>query len=84
VLGRNHLEAIRKEVMEEYVMHHLQLAGLTNQIFSPEALFAIHQGSGGLLRKANHLCKTAMLVAAFDQTSTVSAEHVRMASTEIF
>lgn len=84
VLGRNHLEAIRKEVMEEYVMHHLQIAGLTKQIFSPEALFAIHQSSGGLLRKANNICKTAMLAAAFENNSTVSADHVRMASTETF
>jgi general secretion pathway protein A len=84
VLGRTHLEAIRKEVMEQYIRHHLELAGCTKKIFSDEAVFAIHQGSGGLLRKANSLAKTAMLAAALEECPTVSPEHVRVATTEIF
>lgn len=84
VLGRNHLEALRKEVMQEYLLYHLHLAGCTRKIFSDEAIFAIHQGSGGLLRKANSLAKTAMLAAAMEECQTVSPEHVRIASTEIF
>jgi general secretion pathway protein A len=51
VLGRNHLEAIKMEVMEEYLNHHISLAGGTSKVFSQEAVFAIHQGSGGLLRR---------------------------------
>jgi len=84
ILGRSHLESLKKEIMKEYLLHHLKLAGCTKQIFSDEAIFAIHQGSGGLLRRANSLAKTAMLAAVMDETSTVSAEHVRMAMTEIF
>jgi general secretion pathway protein A len=84
VLGKNHLESIRKEVMEDYLNHHITLSGGTKKIFSDEAIFAIHQGSGGLLRKANSLAKTALLACAGDGGQTVSAEHVRIASTEIF
>jgi general secretion pathway protein A len=84
ILGRNHLEAIRKEVMEEYLNHHIRLAGNEKKIFSQEAVFAIHQGSGGLLRKANSLAKTAIMACAMDQAHSVSAEHVRLASTELF
>ena len=29
VLGINHLEALKKEVMEEYLLHHLKLSGLS-------------------------------------------------------
>ena len=83
VLGRNHLEAIKKEVMEDYLNHHVKLAGINNRIFSEEAVFAIHQGSGGLLRRANSLAKTALVACAMDGNHTVSAEHVRIASTEI-
>jgi hypothetical protein len=36
------------------------------------------------LRKANSLAKTALLACAGDGGQTVSAEHVRIASTEIF
>lgn len=84
VLGRNHLEAINKEVMADYLNHHLRLAGSSKKLFSEEAIFAIHQGSGGLLRKANSLAKTALLACVMDESSIVSAEHVRVASTEVF
>jgi type II secretory pathway predicted ATPase ExeA len=84
VLGRSHLEALRKEVMSEYLSYHLRLSGTTQKLFSEEAVFAIHQGSGGLLRKANSLAKGAMMAAVMEDNSLVSAEHVRLASTEIF
>jgi len=84
VLGRSHLEALRKEVMTDYLAYHLRLAGSSKNLFSDDAIFAIHQGSGGLLRKANSLAKAAMLAASLEECSLVSAEHVRLASTEIF
>jgi len=84
VLGRSHLEALRKEVMSEYLSYHLRISGTSQKLFSEEAVFAIHQGSGGLLRKANSLAKGAMMAAVMEDNSLVSAEHVRLASTEIF
>lgn len=83
VLGKNHLEAVRKEVMEEYLNHHLNLAGLKKIIFPEATVFAIHQSSGGILRRANSIAKAAMMAASIDQMATVSAEHVRIASTEL-
>jgi type II secretory pathway predicted ATPase ExeA len=84
ILGRNHLESIKKEVMEDYLNHHIRLTGCSKRLFSEEAVFAIHQGSGGLLRKANSLAKMALLACALDDSQTVAAEHVRVAATEIF
>ena len=69
--------------MTEYLNHHLRLAGLNKNIFSEEAVFAIHQSTGGILRRANSVAKTAMLAAAIEEQQTVSAEHVRIASTEL-
>jgi type II secretory pathway predicted ATPase ExeA len=83
ILGRSHLEALKKEVMSEYLAHHVRLAGSNKTLFSDEAIFAIHQNSGGLLRKANFLAKAALLAASMDETQTVAPEHVRIASTEI-
>jgi len=83
VLGVNKLEALKKEVMAEYLNHHLKLAGLNKNIFSEESVFAIHQSTGGILRRANSIAKTAMLAAAMEEQQTVSAEHVRIASTEL-
>lgn len=84
VLGRSHLEAIKLEVMKEYLEHHMLLTGGSSKIFSQEAIFAIHQGSGGLLRRANSLAKTSMMACAVEGSHTVSADHVRIAATELF
>ena len=51
--------------------------------FDENAVTAIHQGSGGLLRKANHLARGALIVAAKQKSLTVGAEHVRLAATEL-
>jgi len=70
--------------MQQYLEHHLSLSGVKTNLFEDAAVTAIHQGSGGLLRKANHLARGALIAAAGSQSISVTAEHVRLASTEIF
>jgi type II secretory pathway predicted ATPase ExeA len=84
VVARSHLEGLDLEGMHQYLAHHLNLAGLRTNPFENAAITAIHQGSGGLLRKANHLARGALIGAANEQSTTVTAEHVRRAATEIF
>ena len=84
IIGRSHLEGLKQKDMEGYLKHHLEIAGIKEQLFSDEAILAIHQGSGGLLRRANLLAKGALIAAARERCMVVSAEHVRLASTEIF
>lgn len=84
VIGRSHLEGLKQKDMAGYLKHHLEIAGIPEQLFSEEAMLAIHQGSGGLLRRANLLAKGSLIAAAREKCMVVSAEHVRMASTEIF
>lgn len=84
VITRSHLEGLNMQGMKEYIAHHLNLAGIERELFSEQAVTAIHQGSGGLLRKANNLARGSLIAAAREQSMTVSAEHVRFASTEIF
>jgi len=84
VIGRSHLEGLKQKDMAGYLKHHLEVAGIKEQLFSDEAILAIHQGSGGLLRRANLLAKGSLIAAAREKCLVVSAEHVRMASTEIF
>ncbi|MCF7939585.1 MAG: AAA family ATPase [Spirochaetales bacterium] len=83
VIGRSHLKALQLESMKAYIDHHLSLAGGTRSPFSDEAILAIHQGSGGLLRRANTLARGAMLASAMEKCQVISGEHVRLASTEI-
>ena len=84
IVARTHLEGVDRQVMEGYLNHHLKVAGLSHQIFDDSAITAIHQGSGGLFRKANHLARGALIAAAANKQNIASADHVRIAATEIF
>ena len=84
IIGRTLLQGLKRDDMYSYLSHHLSIVGGNSDLFTDDAVTAIHQSSGGLLRRANALAKGALLAAASDQVHTVTAEHVRLASTEIF
>lgn len=84
IVAKSHLEGVDLHGMESYLQHHLTISGINRMLFDPAAVTAIHQGSGGLFRKANHLARGALIAAAHDQSAMVNADHVRIASTEIF
>ena len=84
VVARSHMEPVSRQQMEKYIQHHLSITGINANLFDDAAITAVHQGAGGLFRKANHLARGALIAAASQQSMTVNAEHVRLASTEIF
>lgn len=84
VITRAHMEGLDRSGMQQYLLHHLKLVGIKKNLFEDAAITAIHQGAGGLLRKANHLARGALMAAADDKSMTVNAEHVRLAATELF
>ena len=69
--------------MAAYLSHHLKIVGGKEGLFTEEAVTAIHQSSGGLLRRAGSLARGALLAAAREKCPAITAEHVRLASTEI-
>ncbi len=83
VIARTHLSNLNQEQMAVYLEHHLGVAGIKKQLFTDQAITAIYQGSAGILRKANFLARGALVAAATDKETSVSAEHVRLASTEL-
>jgi general secretion pathway protein A len=68
--------------MEAYLVHHLVVAGGKGELFADDAVTALHQSSGGILRKAGILARGAMLAAAQERCPVVTAEQVRIATTE--
>jgi type II secretory pathway predicted ATPase ExeA len=84
IVSRSHLPAVDRQGMLDYLNHHLRIAGLKNSPFTEQAVTAVHQGSGGLFRKANHLARGALIAAAAEKSQEVSAEHVRLADSELF
>jgi general secretion pathway protein A len=83
IIAKSHLQGVSRQDMERYLTHHLTIAGVTHQLFCEPAITAIHQGSGGLFRRANHLARGALIAAANEKVNQVSPEHVRVASTEL-
>lgn len=83
VVARSHLDAIGKEAMEAYLLHHLKICGVDKNLFHATAVTAIQQGSGGLLRRANHLARGSLIAAAAEKSKLVTADHVRLASSEL-
>ncbi len=83
IVARSHLEAVKREGMQEYLQHHLNISVLKNSPFEDQALTAIHQGSGGLFRKANHLARGSLIAAAAEKSQVVTADHVRTADSEL-
>jgi len=83
VVARSHLKGSDLETMGDYLRHHLAIADVNNMLFDDIAVTAIHQGAGGLFRKANHLARGAIVAAARNESTTVTADHVRLAATEL-
>jgi type II secretory pathway predicted ATPase ExeA len=83
VIARSHLAGINHDQMTEYLMHHLNIASVKKMLFDNQAITAIQQGSGGLLRKANALARGGLIAASAENQAQVSAEHIRIASTEL-
>lgn len=84
VVAKSHLIGADRDQMKAYILHHLTIAGVKTMLFDDTAVTAIHQGSGGIYRKANHLARGALIAAAMENQNTVNAEHVRIAASEIF
>lgn len=83
VIARTHLSNLNQEQMVVYLEHHLNVAGVKKHLFTDQAITGIYQGSAGILRKANFLARGALIAAATEKEASVSAEHVRLASTEL-
>jgi type II secretory pathway predicted ATPase ExeA len=83
VVARSHLEAVNRDGMEAYLQHHLNIAGLKSSPFDEAAVTAVHQGSGGLFRKANHLARGALIAATAEKSQLVTPDHVRVADSEL-
>jgi general secretion pathway protein A len=84
VVAKSHFIGADRQQMEAYLQHHLKIAGIKTMLFDETAVTAIHQGSGGIYRKANHLARGALVGAALSNQKPVNADHVRIAASEIF
>ena len=67
------LAPLTAEETGEYIEHRLTAAGATRDVFSPDALAAAYQLTGGIPRRINRLCDLALLVGFADGQHTIDA-----------
>lgn len=73
---RYKLEPFTAESTEAYIKHRLRLAGCPRLPFSPEALLAVHERSGGTPRVINTLCDNALFEAFLAREETLSGQRI--------
>ncbi len=66
-----------------YVSHRLAAAGARREIFSHDALMALHHGTAGFPRKINRLCDLALLIGYAEELRTLSASHIEAVAHEL-
>jgi general secretion pathway protein A len=77
VAFRYKLEPFTTESTEAYIKHRLRLAGSPRMPFTPEALLALHQASGGTPRVINTLCDNALFEAFLARQETIGEDLIR-------
>lgn len=83
VITRGHMQPLNDDEVRQYLIHHLKLAGCNTNLFSDEAMLAMKQSASGALRKINNLARGGLIAAARQEHNEVTAEHIRLAGTEI-
>jgi type II secretory pathway predicted ATPase ExeA len=78
VLSR--LEALSPEETARYINHRIRVAGYCGEpLFTPEAMAAIAESSGGIPRNINNICFNALSLGYAQGRKMVSSETVRKA-----
>lgn len=78
-----HLEALTAEETRNYVKRRLEVAGRNDPIFQDDVLDLIHQATGGIPRRINHICD-ACLMTGFARKKEMIDEETFQESGKIF
>jgi type II secretory pathway predicted ATPase ExeA len=70
------LVPLKKEEMEKYIMHRLEVAGANKEIFSPKTFKPIFQNSGGIPRRINQICDMCLLTGLHQNAKIIDDEIV--------
>lgn len=77
------VRAFTPEETARYIRHRLEAAGATRDIFTPDALEAIHYLAHGTPRQINRLADLALLVGYADRLPQLTAQQIEAVSEEL-
>ena len=78
-----HLTPLSREEMDQYLLHHLELAGRKESPFNQAALDALYQNTAGNPRRLNSLVVKTLTLGALEKKRILTEEEVFKASREI-
>jgi type II secretory pathway predicted ATPase ExeA len=78
------LAPLTAEQVPKYIGHHFRQAQAVQEILTPQALQFIIERTGGILRLIEHLTRSALEIAADDQSQMVELRHVDEAANLTF
>ncbi len=77
---RCHLQNLQSHETASYIKYHLEAAGAVySDIFTEEAVAKIHELTQGRARAINTLCEQALNVAAVEDETIISIDHINVA-----
>lgn len=71
-----HIGPLNRDEVAEYIAHRLAVAGRAEPLFDAKALFVVFKVSGGIPRKINVLCDTALVYGFSQGAAVITAEIV--------
>lgn len=78
-----HLCPLSRDETTAYIKHHLRLVEAPEEIFTPNALYAIYQVSAGVARIVNALAIKTLTIGALEKRDSLTEEEVYRASKEL-
>ena len=83
IVMRYHLGGLRRDELDDYLLHALRLAGCERPLLEPPACEALYQASQGLPRQVGRLAHYSLAAAALAKARIATAEHVQQACREV-
>mgnify|MGYP001607205454 CR=1 FL=1 len=74
---------LNKNETTAYILHQLNIAGASNNIFNENAIDAIFNISNGILRVINNIATKALILGTSKKVDTITEEHIFSVSSEL-
>ena len=69
--------SLDEDEANQYILHHLRVAGLDKQIFTEDAVQYVYMFSKGIPRRINNICRYSIIAAVAADSPIIDVEHVK-------
>ena len=82
IVIRYHLMPFDADGVGDYIYFRMQAAGASRTVFTPEAVMAVYEASGGIPRKVNTIADLALLIGFIERCRQIGPKVVKKAFAE--